>query len=101
MKRCLQVGLLAMTGLLAIPSVASADTRDFYVVGGTGIVRHFSAQGKDLGNFERTLMAGPQALTFDSNGYLYVADNLAGEIHKFSPYGADLGVFAKAGTYAG
>lgn len=63
----------------------------------TESILRYSAAGRFIGDFAVTsFRGGPVGLAFDAHGNLYVANHGNNSIHRYSPTGDDLGIFASA-----
>ena len=66
---------------------------NLYVATFSQTIERFAPGGTPLGTFAQSGLNNPEGLAFDSLGNLYAANNGANTVEKFSPAGADLGVF--------
>lgn len=90
------VALVAALALSSSPARAGYDVYVSELDGrGSGQVLKVAASGQTT-VFAAQGLNSPTGLAFDTQGNLLVADTQAGNIHKFSAAGADLGVFAAA-----
>lgn len=81
------------TDFIKFDAAANLYVGDFQPL---GRVRLISPVGVDLGNF--IAAEGAEGLAFDATGNLYVSSYITGIIRVYSPSGADLAVFAPAGS---
>jgi DNA-binding beta-propeller fold protein YncE len=89
------LGLFASTEMLRADFMALDVHGNLYVTDfNTGISR-ISPSGEDLGFFVTGL--GAEGIAFDATGDVYVANSSTSIVQKYSPLGADLGVFATGG----
>ena len=90
----------AVCSLFALPALAQAAS--IFVTGySSPHVAWLNSSGASLGAYASTGIApGNTNLTFDAGGNLYVSINANWTIRKFSPTGADLGVFTTQGVQA-
>jgi sugar lactone lactonase YvrE len=82
--------ILSLT-IIVIPSSAVAATAGDILVAdpGSGTIRHYSADGVDLGVFASGL-SSPSWITADQIGNIYVSEHDGPRISKFSPAGVNL-----------
>jgi hypothetical protein len=78
---------LATSPVMAAPPISPGDI--LVADQGTGVVRHYSAIGTDLGAFASGL-ASPSWITADRKGNVYVSEYGGNRIRKFSPSGVNL-----------
>ena len=97
------LGHFASGSILNLPTGLAFDSvGNLYVANENGPnVERFSSSGIDVGAFGSAL-SGPFSIAFDGAGNLYVANGTRQtiddfSIEKFSPTGADLGLFVSSG----
>jgi sugar lactone lactonase YvrE len=91
----LKLSLQIFCGLLALASLASADTL-FVANFGVNTITKYDADGNGS-PFTSEFVNGPNGVALDSGGNLYVTTN-DNVIEVFAPDGTDLGVFASTGV---
>ena len=70
---------------------------NLYVSNVGNTILRFSPNGVPLGTFANTGLNRPQAIAFDSSGFLYAANNGSNTIEVFSSGGIDLGTLPTTG----
>lgn len=93
MWRSLLAAVACFTAVIAAPAAARAEV----VVLASSFDRIVRIDSSGQQTTFLTGFVAVTGMTFDANGNLFVADNQAGNIRRFSPSGQDLGIFAAPG----